>query len=339
MKEYNSHKYTLHKLASVTPSLAFSPDADFDSWKATAKDKLYELLGMGSFQKCDDDFSVVEDTIENEYRHIKFEFQSEEGYYVPCSLMLPLDIDKPLPCAVCLQGHSTGMHISMGIKKYEKDPEPENMPNAYALQAVRHGLAAIAFDQRYMGAAGGSETGHPACFSPENALSALMLGRTAHGERAWDVSRLLDVIEKHLTDYINPDRLILIGHSGGGTAAFYTGALEERFHMVVSSGAVCTYDASIMAMYHCCCNYIPHIREYFNMGDIGCIAAPRKFVQVNGTGDGIFPIGPAEECFAVIKSAYEKLGSPDNCAHVKGPDGHRFFPDEAWPVILEMLNR
>ena len=56
MKEYNSHKYTLHKLASVTPSLAFSPDADFKVWRAAAKDKLYELLGMGSFQKCDDDF-------------------------------------------------------------------------------------------------------------------------------------------------------------------------------------------------------------------------------------------------------------------------------------------
>ena len=339
MKEYNSHKFTLSKLQAIEPALAFDPLADYDGWKTKARHKLSELLGLGSFQKCEDDFSVIEQTETEEYKLIKFEFQSEEGYYIPVSLMLPKGAAAVLPCVICLQGHSTGMHISMGIKKYEKDPEPDCMPAAYGLQAVRLGLAAIAFDQRYMGAAGNPETGHPACFSPENALSAVMLGRTAHGERVWDIMRLLDVIENHLTDYIDTHRLLLLGHSGGGTTAFYTGALEDRFNTVISSGAVCTYDASIMAMYHCCCNYIPHIREYFNMGDIGCLIAPKRFVQVNGTGDGIFPIKGAEECFAVIKSAYEKLGISDRCAHVKGADGHRFFPDEAWPVILEMLNK
>lgn len=339
MKEYNSHKQTLNRLKSITPKLAFNKDADYDAWKAIAKDKLKELLGMDCFSYCDDDFKILSDSTTEEYRKIEFEFQSEEGYYIPAVLMLPLGSEKPLPCTICLQGHSTGMHISMGIKKYEKDPEPDKMPNSYGIQAVRLGLAAIAFDQRYMGAAGGSETGHPACFSPENSLSTVLLGRTAHGERAWDIMRLLDVIEKYLTDYINTDKLILLGHSGGGTTAFYTGCLEDRFHVVVSSGAVCTYDASIMTMYHCCCNYIPRIRNYFNMGDVGCLIAPKRFVQVNGTGDGIFPIGPAEECFAVIKSAYEKLCVSDRIAHVKGPDGHRFFPDEAWPIILEMLNK
>ena len=339
MRHYCSIDYTRERLKTVVPRLAFSPDTDFSKWRLEAKKKLEELLGLPDFEKCDPLFTITSRTQSDEFERIDFEFQSEEGYFIPAVLLVPNGVVLPRPTVICLQGHTTGMHISLGIKKHEKDPDPENMHSAFAVQAVKNGLCAIAIDQRHMGEKSKSDTGHPGCFSPENSLSALMLGRTTAGERVWDVMRLIDVIENCLTETVDPRKLILIGNSGGGTATFYTACLEERLHMAVPSCAVCTYDDSIMAMYHCCCNYIPNIRLYFNMGDLGCLIAPKKYIQVNGSGDGIFPIAGAEKSFDIIKSAYSLLGKGDLCRHIKGNGGHQFFPDDVWPVILEMLNK
>ena len=166
----------------------------------------------------------------------------------------------------------------------------------------------------------------------------MMWGRTAIGERVWDVSRLIDVAEAHLTEYIDTKKLICLGNSGGGTATFYAACMDERISLAVPSCAVCTYEDSIMAMHHCACNYIPSIRKYFEMGDLGCLIAPRKYVQVNGKDDKGFPIGGAIACFDIIQSAYDQIGKSDLCRHVIGGAGHQFYPEESWPIIHELMN-
>ena len=166
----------------------------------------------------------------------------------------------------------------------------------------------------------------------------MMWGRTAIGERVWDISRLIDVVESHFTQYIDPAKIICLGNSGGGTATFYAACMDERISLAVPSCAVCTYEDSIMAMHHCACNYIPSIRRYFEMGDLGCLIAPRKYVQVNGKEDKIFPIFGAEATFQNIKLAYAQAGKEDRCRMVVGSAGHQFYPDESWPIIHELMN-
>ena len=166
----------------------------------------------------------------------------------------------------------------------------------------------------------------------------LLIGRTPIGERVWDIQRMIDVLEKHLTEYIDPNKIICMGNSGGGTATFYAAALDERISLAVPSCAVCTFDASIIPISHCGCNYIPGIRNYFDMGDIGCLIAPRKLIVVNGDKDEIFPIDGAKKSYRVIESAYKKLGSDSNCEMVIGDGGHRFYGDDVWPVINRILN-
>ena len=87
-----------------------------------AKAKLEELLGL-PLPACSNEFSVLGEADTDLYRQISFEFQSEPGYFVPCELLIPNGAKGPLPVVVCLQGHSSGKHISMGICKYESDAE------------------------------------------------------------------------------------------------------------------------------------------------------------------------------------------------------------------------
>ena len=128
-----------------------------------------------------------------------------------------------------------------------------------------------------------------------------------------------------------------MGNSGGGTATYYAACMEERICLAMPSCAVCTYKDSIGAMHHCSCNYVPNIANYFDMGDLAGIIAPRKLIVVNGVEDKIFPKDGVNETYEVIKDMYRAAGAENNCAHVEGPEGHRFYADLSWPVLHQMM--
>ena len=204
---------------------------------------------------------------------------------------------------------------------------------------MKEGCCAIAMDQRYMGKTGQIEDGSPACsgFSMNASMATLLLGRTAIGERVWDVMRLIDVIYENLTEYIDTEKITCMGNSGGGTVTFYASCIDERIRFSVPSCAVCTYEASIMAMNHCPCNFIPGIRNYFNMGDLGGLIAPRPLIVVCGVKDEIFPLAGVEETFSLIQDGYRQLEKEESCYWVKGDGGHQFYPDDVWPILHRIL--
>lgn len=338
MKIYNSHEYVNKVLAKKAPAMRYDGSEPFAEWQKKAKLKLEELLGL-PFEKCDDQFQITAQTECDGYTRIDFQFQSEEGYFIPCNLLIPAGEVKARPGVICLQGHSTGKHISIGMPVYENDANTIAGGRDFAVRAVKEGCCAIAMDQRYMGSAGHQANGSPACLGGQNdAMATLLLGRTAIGERVWDVMRLIDVIYAHLTAYIDTEKIVCMGNSGGGTVTFYASCMDERIRYSMPSCAVCTYEASIMAMNHCPCNFIPGIRTWFNMGDLGGLIAPRPLVMVCGVQDPIFPIDGVEETFALIQNGYDQLDASGSCRLVRGAGGHQFYPDDAWPVMHGFLD-
>lgn len=335
MKHYESHKFIVDKIKSIEPKLAFHKDCDYHAWSKEAREKLEELLGL-PFESCDDKFAILDETDMGTYKQISFEFQSEEGYFVPGEFLMPKAAVGKVPVAICLQGHSSGRHISLGKAKFESDADLL-AGRDFAVQAAKEGYAAVAIDQRYMGAAGQGTTGTPGCIVAGQALPTLLIGRTAIGERVWDVMRLIDVLIAHFSEYIDESKIVCMGNSGGGTATFYAACLEDRISLAMPSCAVCTYEASIVEIHHCSCNYVPGIRKYFNMGDLGCLIAPRKLVVVCGIHDEIFPLHGVEESFGIMERGFKALGKEGDCRLVKGDGGHQFYPDDAWPVVKEML--
>ena len=336
MKIYNSHEYINKVVNTKAPSMRYDGNVSLEEWQKEARAKLEELLGL-PFAGCEDLFEITGKEECDGYTRIDFEFQSEEGYFVPCNLLIPQGPAKLRPGVICLQGHSTGKHISIGIAKFEGDAATIAGGRDFAVRAVKEGCCAIAMDQRYMGEAGQSATGGPSCGAAHENMPAILLGRTAIGERVWDIMRLVDVIYAHLTEYIDTEKIVLMGNSGGGTATFYASCMDERIRYSMPSCAVCTYEASIMAMNHCSCNFIPGIRKYFNMGDLGGLIAPRPFVLVCGKEDPIFPLPGVKESFEVIQKAYAACGKEDMCHMVVGGAGHQFYPDDAWPVMHKLL--
>ncbi len=325
-RNQNPVKYVLKEAEKITPALRYN-GGDFTKWQAEARQKLTELLGL-PFNRCDELFEIEYDKQSENYREIRFTFQSEEGYFVPCHLLIPNGVALPAPVVICLQGHSTGMHISMGRVKYDGDEDSiAGGDRDFASGALKKGFCALTIEQRGMGECGNNpDTGNPACYV--HTMANLLVGRTTIGERVWDVSRAIDALENHFTDIVDKDNIICLGNSGGGTTTVYVSCLEERIKTAIPSCCFASYDDSIMAMYHCCCNFVPDIRKYFDMGDLGGLIAPRTLLLVSGKEDIIFPIDSAKKCFEITEALYKNTDGI--CKHIVGPEGHRFYYDLAW---------
>ncbi|MCR4622605.1 MAG: alpha/beta hydrolase family protein [Clostridiales bacterium] len=319
----------LRRMRENTFAGRIKPGEDVAEWQASARHKLEKLLGL-PFENVDPQTEICW-TRENEYgTETRLIVYSEKDARVPCHLLLPKDGGEKLPLMVCLQGHSTGMHISLGVAKFPGDQEDIDGDRDFARQAVKRGYAALAVEQRAFGECGGTEKG-PDCHQP--AVQALLLGRTLIGERCWDIKCALEAVFD-LFPNIDKTSVALMGNSGGGTTTFYASALYPFISAAMPSCAFSGFLPSIGAQRHCICNYVPGIMKEFDMAELAGLIAPRPLVIVSGQHDGIFPIESAKEQFAIAReNYYAPLGAQDRIRHVIGLQGHRFYADDAWPVF------
>lgn len=327
----NSYTYQKERARLVTPSMSFDGE-DYAAWKEGARAKLRDLLGMDKYV-CPNTSAVVEyDVQQDGFREIRFLMETEQDYFVPCHLWLPDGVEHP-PVIICLQGHSPGMHISMGRLKDPKESRLiEDGDRDFSRRAIKEGYAALALEQRNFG----EVQGEGKCL--DSSLTALLYGRTTIGERVHDVMVCIDTLQGQFAHLIDADKICLMGNSGGGTATIYTAALEDRLSLVVPSCALCTYLDSIVDLSHCSCNYVPRIAEFFEMSDLIAMTAPKPYIQVSGLYDStIFPIEGATAVFEKGSRAYELLGAKEKCALVVGDGGHRFYADDAWPLVHKMM--
>lgn len=297
MGYFDPQKWHEELMRNISPQLAYKQGEEFKAWQEKARNTLEKLLGL-PLDKTEPNVRIEYEKETEEFVEKRFIFISEGNVDIPCHLLIPRSdkaVDKAsYPLVICLQGHSKGMHISLARPKYLGDEESIAGDRDFAIQAVREGYAALVIEQRCFGERGGTPDG-PNCY--QSTMSALLLGRTTIGERVWDVSRAIDVVEKYFPE-IDSTRI--------GT------------------------------LYHCSCNYIPGIYKYFEMGDLVGLIAPRPLIVVAGREDNIFPIEGVQKSFEQIQELYKLAGAADNCRLIIGEGGHRFYAKESWPVFREL---
>ncbi len=313
-------------LSKCAPSMRMNAGEDFAQWQEKARQKLGSLLGL-PMEHTAPNFRVEWEKDFDTYTEIRFLFDSEPEVTVSCHLLLPKGAEK-VPVVICLQGHSKGMHISLGQPKYPGDEKTiSGGDRDFARQIIARGQAALTVEQRAMGERGGTPEG-PDCYQPS--VQALLLGRTLLGERCWDISRCIDVALEQFPR-LDPEKIAVMGNSGGGTTTLYAAALDTRIAAAMPSCAFSGFLPSIGKQYHCICNYVPNMAKHFDMGDIAGLVAPRPLIIVNGKDDVIFPLDSAKEQFAIAQKTYEAADAEDKLSHVVGNEGHRFYAAQGWP--------
>jgi len=312
---------------------------DVALWRRRLRRKLKDLLRMPHVERVELNPRTIwrRETALGSIE--KLAFTAEPGADVPAYFCIPKGATPPYRTFICLQGHSTGMHNSIAVSaEDETTPITVEGDRDFALGCMRRGIAALCIEQRAFGQRAERliEQPGPKHLSYYDASAhALMLGRTLVGERVFDVDRALDYLKQR--GDVRMKDVGVMGNSGGGTTSMYALAVLPRVKAALLSCTFARYAESIMGVHHCICNYVPHMLNWADMGDIVGLAAPKPVVIVNGRHDPIFPLDSAKRAFAQTQRIYAAAGAGDRCRFVVGEGEHRFYADDAWPVMMELL--
>ena len=328
--------YHRHLMDTMKPSMSYD-GGDVTAWQTRLRPKVRELVGFPdgdrielnpqSLWKRDHAYGTIE----------KLVLHSEPGADILAYLCLPADATPPYPFFICVQGHTTGMHHSIAVERDDNSiPMDIEGDRDFGLQCIERGIGALCIEQRSFGERRERHqewvSTHP-CH--DATMQALMLGRPLIGQRIFDVDRGLDFLETR--DDVDWSRIGIMGNSGGGTISVFSAALLPRITHAMPSCYFCTFRDSIMSIYHCADNYVPGLLKYAEMADVMGLFAPRPVVLVCGAEDTIFPVDATRRAFSDLQDIYRAAGVPDRCHLIVGAGGHRFYADDAWPVMLREL--
>lgn len=302
---------------------------------------LCELIGLNAIEASLDGFTPSVElgaaTQLDGYARQRGVLHTEPGFDVPFWYVKP-EGPGPHPIALFPHGHyqEHGLDYAVGVASSEAMRQTiEADDRDVAIQAVRLGYAGLAPAARGFS---------PACIPDvterhdgrscrSQLLHALLAGRTATGERVWDLARLLDwAVEQPAHD---PSRVLMMGNSGGGMATLYGAACDVRVTTAVASCSYCSLVGEGGQIHHCDCNAVPGILGFGELWDVAGLLAPRRLLVVHGREDTLFPWSEIQRSVDRLREIFGAAGVPEQFRREVGPAGHRFYRDLMWPFVHE----
>lgn len=320
---------------------------DYTLWKQNTKAKLQELFGLDKMEMPKLECETIEvSLIEQGIRREKKILQTEPGVFMPFYMLYPEeknrryvdneDGNKPA-CMIAIQGHSGGGKeslagrreipaISDAIDKFHYD---------YGLELAKEGFITLIPDVRGFGERRelalqkNEESSYlgGACY--QLAHMAEPLGMTVIGMLTWDLFRLIDWVEQN--NKWDMTELGCVGFSGGGMQTLMSAALDDRIKQCIISGYMYGYKDSLLVLNgNCNCNYVPHLWEHFDMGDIGALLAPRKVCIQSCREDhlnGVRGLLNVNEQVDIMRQAYQLFNANDKLTQDIREGGHCFHKE------------
>jgi hypothetical protein len=304
-----------------TPEYSFygATKAEFDAWKRAALPKVLATLGKYPekvplnpelLAEWEHDGLRKQRWIIDVGRHIAATFQVN----IPGELRA----GERRPAICCWHGHGPyGKEPVMG-----NDSSPELRANIaahsynYGHVMAKSGFVTYAIDWIGGGERGDSNKPH---YSTKNAgrdwcniyyLHATMLGMTsisvniAHEKAATDFACSLPCVD--------PDRLGVMGLSGGGTMTLWSALCDERFKAVE---IICYSDLweifGLRDTNYCGMQVAPGLYALVDLPDAQGLIAPRPLLVDIGAYDSCFGVDGAMMCFRKVERIYQAAGVPD----------------------------
>lgn len=299
---------------------------DFVQWQKAMRRLLHELLGLDKMENCPlhpmiDDVVLLPGGIRREHLNI----QVEPEVWMPMYLLIPVGAGADTRPFLCPPGHNgAGKYTVAGLREYTAvEDKIIHYQYDYGLQLAKLGFVAVCPDCRGFGERREelADTQDPAkalrgdCY--RLAHMGEPLGIPVAGMLTWDLMRAVDYLfERGEWDC---NAISCLGFSGGGMQTLMLSALDERVRLSVISGYLYGYrDALLTLSNNCSCNYVPHLWEHLDMGDIASLIAPRPLLVQSCREDrlnGPRGIVNAVEQVKIIQKAYQLMGAPELLLH------------------------
>jgi dienelactone hydrolase len=326
--DFDPVEWTRKRYESMPRKLAFKAAnrKQAEAWQKKLHAKLVELVGGFPSERTPLSPQTLEVKDYPNYRREKFVITTRPGVALLGYLLTPKQRSGPYAPMICLPGHGRGVDDIVGIDAEGRDrTNKDGYQHDFAIQAVEHGMAAVALEQMAFGCRRGVEArnrnlGNSSC--QPTAGAAMLFGETMVGWRVWDVMRAVDWIETR--PELDAKRVGCMGISGGGTVTVFASALEPRIKLAFVSGYLNTFRDSILSLSHCIDNYVPGILQWAEMYDVAGLIAPRPLFIESGEKDRIFPIAASIESYQKVKQIYEVFGAGDRVQQEVFPAEHLF---------------
>lgn len=285
------------------------------AWQKRARNALGECLGFLDTPPVEPRPRTLEQVDRGSYVRHKIIIRTSKLSALPLYLLVPKSISTPRACVMALHGHGYGAKDIVGLWEDGTERlEPEGYHRDFACQLAERGFVVAApeiscFGERRMkdearfGAVGLSGSCH------NSATYAMMLGGSAAGMRVLDGLRIVDYLRS--LDYVDGANIGVMGISGGGMHAFLSAAMDERIRAAVISGYFCDWRHSILALFHCTCNFVPGMLTLGELSDLAGLIAPRAVMVEHGTRDAIFPIEHVKRTVNRARHAWKVLGAAE----------------------------
>ena len=268
------------------------------------------------------------ETMAGKVRRIKLTYRSDTTSEVPAYLFLPAGVlpdqkpAKKLPAVLCLhQTTKAGKDETAGVRG--------NPDMKYALELAERGFVTFVPDYPEMG--GHRVTGKPAHGYQSGSMNAV-----------WNNVKAVDYLRS--LDYVDPDRIGVIGHSLGGHNAIFTAFFDPRIKAVVSSCGFTslrkddlpswtgpTYMPRIKTVYGTDIRKLP-----FDFHELVAGLAPRPFLACAAEKDDDFDASGVRDVMKAAAAVYRLYGAEKHLEAVY-PDAPHSFPAETRKKAYDFL--
>jgi dienelactone hydrolase len=347
MTRFDTMPAMLHRFDKIARQLALGAKtpAELARWRKKVAAKLRELTGYNTMRPASPRPKITGQEKLDGYTRQRVEIHTEPDVVMPMYVLIP-DGKGPFPAVMAPHGHSgDGKNGPVGIASSAKVAEVIRTANyKYGPQMAQAGFITFCPDARGFGERREvfqRDADPTECSCRETLQMAISLGQTVTGMWTWDLHRLADYIQTR-RDCIN-GQLACIGLSGGGLQTLWATALDERIRCAISSGYFYGYREALLELaYNCSCNYVPHLWEYVDMGDIAALIAPRALLIECGTRDplnGKSGLANVRSQLAIASKAYKLLDATDRLRHDVYEGEHQWYGNNAVEWVRKWIGQ
>ena len=314
-------------IADLTYPLAWghSDIRDFDVWKKTAREKVFDCMLTPSPMPTNGiEAKVLFEEQRNGYKAQKLEIRLSRYYTVPAYVLIP-DGKGPFPAVNVLHDH--GGHLFIGKEKVIRPlacedsvviRDAEAWLSGYEGQyfgdyLAQHGYVVLATDAPMWGERGQKE-------GPRREKYDMIAGNMMM--YGIDLSAYMTYDDLRATDYlasmpeVDAKRIGCTGWSMGAYRTWMLSALSDRIKVGAAVCWMVTTDEQLSFRYSRTenggfANCLPGLRRWLDYPHIASIACPKPMLFINGTQDKLFPVAGAKKAFDIMHDVWDSQGAGD----------------------------
>lgn len=302
-----------------TPEHRFagSTKAQWHAWRETLLPKVRQTLGQLPEKPPLNPQVLVEWRADGLIKQ-KVIFDVEPGLSVTGYVFRPAEANGPLPAILACHGHGPfGKEPVMGNdSSAELAAAIQAMNYAYGLQMAQAGYVTMAIDWRGFGERDDRnkphwhDVVHGRDICNTHYLRASIMGMTMLGLNVHDGSCALDYLCQQ--DYVDADRVGVMGLSFGGTMATWISICDDR---IVATDIICYSDRfadfGMRDVNLCGSQIAPNLYALCDVPDLHGLIAPRPLLVEIGMHDTCFQVESAMSCYNEVQKVYRAAGVSD----------------------------